>query len=61
MGESENPHFYDFWIFGRVPEFQNQQSLSLETPRLLNEIKKIPGTFSKCYLYKSQNAGHPEF
>ena len=32
MGETQTPHFYDFWIFGRVPEPQNQYYLSLETP-----------------------------
>ena len=32
MGETETPHFYDFVIFGRVPEPQNQLCLSLETP-----------------------------
>ena len=33
MGEPKNPNFYDFGIFGRVPEPQNQYDLSLEIPR----------------------------
>ena len=34
------PHFYDFKIFGRVPEPQNQYDLSYETPEASNESKK---------------------
>ena len=45
MGGTETPHLYDFGIFGRVPEPQNQLYLSLETPGHLNQIKKTPGTF----------------
>ena len=30
----QTPHFYDFWIFGRVLEPQNQLFLSFETPRI---------------------------
>ena len=37
MGEPTNPHFYDFGIFGRVLEPQNQYYLSLETPGHLNK------------------------
>ena len=37
----ETPHFYDFEIFGRVPEPRNQYHLSFETPRYLNK-SRIP-------------------
>ena len=37
MGETETFHFYDFGIFGYVPEPQNQYYLSLETPECLNK------------------------
>ena len=40
MGETKTPPFYDFWIWGRVPEPQNQLFLSLETPGHLQKIKK---------------------
>ena len=39
MGESKNTHFYDFWIFGRVPEPQNQYYLYLETSRYRTHAK----------------------
>ena len=42
MGEPKNPHSYDFWIFGRVPEPQNQLCLSSETPGDRHPIKKHP-------------------
>ena len=42
MGEPETPHFYDFWISGRVPEPKKQYDLSLEAPGHLKEIKKNP-------------------
>ena len=32
MGEPQDLHFYDFGVFGRVPEAQNQLGLSSETP-----------------------------
>ena len=35
MGETVTPHFYDFWIWGRVPAPQNRLFLSLKTPRYL--------------------------
>ena len=34
MGETENPHFHDLWIFVPVPDSQDQRFLSLETPRI---------------------------
>ena len=40
MGELKNPHLYDFGIFGRVPEPQNQYYLSLETPGYVKQFKK---------------------
>ena len=43
--------FYDFEIFGRVSEPQNQQFLSLETPGCLNKIKKTPGSFSHNIIF----------
>ena len=46
MGEPKHPHFYDFGIFGRVPEAQNQLCLSLETTGCLKQSKKIPGPFN---------------
>ena len=50
MGETENPHFYDFEIFGRVSEPQNQLFLSLETPGYLNWSKKTPNHCSeRCF------------
>ena len=44
MGETQNPHFYDFVTLGRVPGSQNQQVLSLETPGYLKKSRQIPGT-----------------
>ena len=52
MGETQTPHFYDFWIFEPVTKPQNQQFLSLETPGHLKQIKKTPGTFFKYCFYK---------
>ena len=40
MGEPNNPQFYDFGIFGRVPEPQNQYYLPFETAGYLKEIMK---------------------
>ena len=51
MGEAQTPHFYDFGIFEPVTKPQNQHYLSLETPRHLNEIKKIPGPFSNNMIF----------
>ena len=45
MGEPKNHRFYDFGIFGRVPEPQNQLCLSLETPGYLKSFKKNPTHF----------------
>ena len=42
MGETENPHFYDFETFGRVPEPQNQYYSSLETPGYFNKPETNP-------------------
>ena len=42
MGEPPNPHFYDFGVFERFPEPQNQLFLSLETPEHLEKQKKSP-------------------
>ena len=39
MEEPKTPYFYDFWIWGRVPGFQNQLCLSLETPGYLTKSK----------------------
>ncbi len=62
MGEPNNPHFYDFWIFGHVPKPQNQLFLSLETPGYLNKTKKNHwNIFQTYYLYKSQNFENPQF
>ena len=47
MGEPQTSHFYDFRVFGRVPEPQNQLFLSLETPAYLKQSRKNPGMFSK--------------
>ena len=56
MGEIETPHFYDFWLFGRVPEPQNHLFVSVVTPWHLKESKKTSQSFSeKCYLVKSQD------
>ena len=43
MGESINPQFDDFGLFGCVPEPQNQYYLSLETPGYQTKIKENPG------------------
>ena len=43
MGELQNPHFYDFGIFERVPGSPNQLCLFLETPGYLTKIKKNLG------------------
>ena len=54
MGEPRNLHFYDFGIFGRVPEPQHQLILSLETPVYLNKSKKIQNDyFSKHHKFGS--------
>ncbi len=45
MREPANLHCYDVGIFGRIPEPQNQYYLSLETPRHLKQLKKIPWVF----------------
>ena len=42
MGEAKNSHFYDFGIWGRVPEPRNQLFLSFETPGHLKQIKHPP-------------------
>ena len=41
MGEPQIPHFYDFGIFGCVPEPQNQIFLYLETPGHLTKQQVI--------------------
>ena len=53
MGETETPHFYDFWISGCVPELQNQHS-----PK---EPRKYQMIFEKYYFEKLQNVGHLNF
>ena len=47
MGETGNPHFYDFGISGRVPGSQIQLILSSETPGYLKQSETIPGAFQK--------------
>ena len=56
MGESKNPHFYDFGTFGRVPETQNQLCLSLATPGPLknNQDKSLARAFWVSILYISK-------
>ena len=44
MGETETPHFYDFWISRRVPGFQRQLPLSLERLDTQTASRQIPGT-----------------
>ena len=41
----QTPHFYDFRIFERVPEPQNQHYLSFETPGYFNHFKQKPNHF----------------
>ena len=60
MEEPQNPHFYDFWISGRVQTLPNQLFISLEPPGHLKQIKKIHGTVLKVLFYKSQNVGNPK-
>ena len=48
-GRTQNIHFYDFWIFGRVPD--TQLLLSFATPGHLNKIKKITGTYSEHVVF----------
>ena len=50
MGETATPHFYDFGVFGLVPEPQNQLFLSLETPRYLTKSRKKFGTL-ETYIF----------
>ena len=45
MGETENPHFYDFGMFERVLSSQNHLCLSLETPGYFKQIKKSQNRF----------------
>ena len=48
MGDTENPHFYDFGFLGTCPDPQNQLCLSLETPgHLQKKTRRTPGIFSK--------------
>ena len=61
MGETQTPHFHDFWIFEPVITFQNQFILSLEVPGHLTNINNIWGRFRKYYLYKSRNRGNRKF
>ena len=61
MGETETPHFYDFGIFGSVPEPPNQYYLSFETPGYLTKMKNNHwNMFETSYFYKSQNSGNPK-
>ena len=61
MEEPEKPSFeYDFGIFGRVPEPQNQYYFSLETPRHSKILQEtIPNCFPKYYFGEVQNVGNP--
>ena len=61
MGEPSNPHFYDFWIFGRIPEPQNQYYLSLETPRYLKKSQEMSSSCWKYHVCKYRNNGYPKF
>ena len=62
MGEPKKLRFYDFWIFGRVPEppHQHQYYVFLETPGSLNKNQEKPCDIFETYsVYKSQTLGTP--
>ena len=61
MGEPETPHFYDVGIFGRVPEPQNQLSLSFETPGYQIQIRRLTGTFVKHIFADFKSLETPDF
>ena len=61
MGESKNRHFYDFEIWGRVPEPQNQLFLSLGTPGDLKKSRTNPGTFFSCMNIKTSEIVFVDF
>ena len=50
MGETETVHFYDFGTSGRVPGFQNQLFLCLETPGHLTK-SRTPHIFQHTIFY----------
>ena len=60
MGETKNPNFFDFGIYGSVPEPQNQLFLTLETPGHLDKSRKNLEHAQAYYFYKSQKIGNPQ-
>ena len=61
MGEPKNPDFYDFEIFGRVPEPQNQYYLSSETPGSSTRFKKKPDAFLQTHYVREYNFANSNF
>ena len=59
MGEPENPYFYDFWIFGRVPGSQNQLCLSLETPGYLSKPNENTWSILRIFFANLKMSEHP--
>ena len=60
MGESENQHFHDFGISGRVLELQDQLFLFLERPGYFKYSRNIPEPFSKNMFFTYRQIGHPK-
>ena len=54
MGETHNPHFYDFSISGRVHGSQNQLCLFLETPGCLKNEEFLERFFKIVFLWSSK-------
>lgn len=50
MGEPENPHFYDFGIWGRV-QTPKKHFLSVETPGHLKTSRKFTGAFLQILIF----------
>ena len=60
MGETKNPHFFDFGIFGRVPEPQHQLFFFGDT-RIPNKIKKHPGAHRQKFGINLKSTEIPKF
>ena len=51
MGETETPHFYDFRIFGHVPEPQNHYLFIFGDTRTLQTIQDESQIIFQTYIY----------
>ncbi len=60
MGEARTPHFYDFWIIGRVQTPQNQLFFIFGDSKTLNKNpQKTLERLTTYYFFKISEFGTP--